>query len=81
MPNGLKVTLVQYGAIPKVEIALSVRAGNLNDLKSHMSSALDSVEQQRTLDARARAEIHLAIGEGARALATPRRAGTTTESC
>ena len=31
LPNGLQVTLVPYGAIPKVTIALSVRAGNLNE--------------------------------------------------
>ena len=30
LPNGLQVTLVPYGAIPKVFIALSIRAGNLN---------------------------------------------------
>jgi predicted Zn-dependent peptidase len=31
LPNGLQVTMVPYGAIPKVTIALSVRAGNLNE--------------------------------------------------
>ena len=31
LPNGLQVTLVPYGAIPKVTISLSVRAGNLNE--------------------------------------------------
>jgi zinc protease len=31
LPNGLQVTLVPYGAIPKVFIALSIRAGNLNE--------------------------------------------------
>lgn len=29
--NGLQVTLVPYGAIPKVQVTLSVRAGNLNE--------------------------------------------------
>lgn len=45
-----------------------LRRGNMNDLKSHMSNALDSVDQTGNLDARARAEIYLAVGEGARAL-------------
>ena len=31
LPNGMRVTLVPYGNIPKVDISLSVRAGNLND--------------------------------------------------
>jgi len=31
LPNGMQVTLVPYGAIPKVFIALSIRAGNLNE--------------------------------------------------
>jgi hypothetical protein len=31
LPNGLEATLVPYGSIPKVMIAVSVRAGNLNE--------------------------------------------------
>lgn len=31
LPNGLKVTLVQYGAIPKVAMQAVVRAGTLNE--------------------------------------------------
>jgi zinc protease len=31
LPNGLKVTLVPYGNIPKVDISFSLRAGNIND--------------------------------------------------
>jgi zinc protease len=31
LPNGLRVTLVPYGNIPKVDICVSVRAGNVND--------------------------------------------------
>lgn len=31
LPNGLQVTLVPYGAIPKVTIAVTVRSGNLNE--------------------------------------------------
>src|SRR5256714_4774131 len=36
LPNGLQVTLVPYGAIPKVEIALSIRAGNLNEAENQV---------------------------------------------
>jgi zinc protease len=31
LPNGLRVTLVPYGNIPKVAVSLAVRAGNLNE--------------------------------------------------
>lgn len=31
LPNGLHVTMVHYGAVPKVAISLSLRAGNLNE--------------------------------------------------
>jgi len=36
LPNGLQVTLVPYGPIPKVYIALSVRAGNLNETENQV---------------------------------------------
>src|SRR5690348_8184637 len=36
LPNGLQVTLVPYGAIPKVEISVTVRAGNLNEAENHV---------------------------------------------
>jgi predicted Zn-dependent peptidase len=36
LPNGLEVTLVPYGAIPKVTISLSVRAGNLNEAQNQI---------------------------------------------
>jgi len=36
LPNGLQVTLVPYGAIPKVQITLSVRAGNLNEAENQV---------------------------------------------
>ena len=36
LPNGLQVTLVPYGAIPKVQIALTVRAGNLNESENQI---------------------------------------------
>ena len=31
LPNGLQVTMVPYGSIPKVAISVAVRAGNLNE--------------------------------------------------
>src|SRR5262249_26366091 len=31
LPNGLQVTMVPYGSIPKVMIDVTVRAGNLNE--------------------------------------------------
>src|SRR5580692_466477 len=31
LPNGMRVTLVPYGNIPKVAVSLAVRAGNLNE--------------------------------------------------
>src|SRR5215475_4599048 len=31
LPNGMKVTLVPYGNLPKVALSLVVRTGNLND--------------------------------------------------
>ncbi|MBZ5598289.1 MAG: insulinase family protein [Acidobacteriia bacterium] len=34
LPNGLQVTLVPYGSIPKVRINVAVRAGNLNESAS-----------------------------------------------
>lgn len=36
LPNGLQVTLVPYGAVPKVQITLSVRAGNLNETQNQI---------------------------------------------
>jgi zinc protease len=36
LPNGLEVTLVPYGAIPKVMVALSIRAGNLNEAENQV---------------------------------------------
>src|SRR6202140_1892790 len=31
LPNGMRVTLVMYGNIPKVTVSLAIRAGNLNE--------------------------------------------------
>ncbi len=39
LPNGLQVTMVPYGSIPKVEISVAVRAGNLNESASQISLA------------------------------------------
>jgi zinc protease len=39
LPNGLKVTLVPYGIIPKAAISLAVDAGSLNEGKSHAGVA------------------------------------------
>jgi len=39
LPNGLKVTLVPYGIIPKAAISLAVDAGNLNEGKSRAGVA------------------------------------------
>ena len=36
LPNGLQVTLVPYGAIPKVQITVTVRAGNLNEAENQV---------------------------------------------
>ncbi len=36
LDNGLKVTLVQYGIVPKVSVSLSVRVGNLNESPSEV---------------------------------------------
>ena len=38
LPNGMRVTLVPYGNIPKVDISLAVRAGNLNDPRGRAGS-------------------------------------------
>ena len=31
LPNGMKVTLVPYGNLPKVTLSLAIRTGNLNE--------------------------------------------------
>jgi len=36
LPNGLQATLVPYGPIPKVMIAVSIRAGNLNEAENQV---------------------------------------------
>src|ERR1700724_1395639 len=39
LPNGLRVTLVPYGIIPKAAVSLAVEAGSLNEGKSHAGVA------------------------------------------
>lgn len=39
LPNGLKVTLVPYGIIPKAVVSLAVDAGSLNESKSRVGVA------------------------------------------
>jgi predicted Zn-dependent peptidase len=39
LPNGMAVTLVQYGALPKVNVELVVRAGNVDESASQVSLA------------------------------------------
>ena len=36
LPNGLQATLVPYGAVPKVQITLSLRVGNLNEAENQI---------------------------------------------
>jgi zinc protease len=39
LPNGMKVTLVPYGNIPKVSVSLVLRAGNINEAKEQLGVA------------------------------------------
>jgi zinc protease len=39
LPNGLKVTLVPYGIIPKAAVSLAVDAGSMNEGKPHVGVA------------------------------------------
>src|SRR5208283_2235389 len=39
LPNGMKVTLVPYGIIPKAAISVAVDAGNLNEDKNRVGVA------------------------------------------
>lgn len=39
LPNGLKVTLVPYGIIPKVTVSLAVEAGSMNEGSDHIGVA------------------------------------------
>jgi zinc protease len=35
LPNGLKITLVPYGIVPKVTVSLAVNAGSINEVRNH----------------------------------------------
>jgi zinc protease len=39
LPNGMKVTLVLYGNIPKVSVSLVLRTGNINEAKEQLGVA------------------------------------------
>ena len=39
LPNGMKVTLVPYGIIPKAAISIAIEAGHLNEGKGHTGAA------------------------------------------
>src|SRR5277367_4694457 len=39
LPNGMKVTLVPYGIIPKAAVSVSVDAGNINEGSTHVGVA------------------------------------------
>ncbi len=39
LPNGMKVTLVPYGNIPKVTVSLVLRVGNINEAKEQLGVA------------------------------------------
>lgn len=39
LPNGMKVTLVPYGIIPKAAISVAIHAGQLNEGKEHSGAA------------------------------------------
>src|ERR1700687_1443850 len=39
LPNGMKVTLVPYGNIPKVSVSLVLRVGNINEAKEQLGVA------------------------------------------
>src|SRR4030081_341498 len=66
LPNGMQVTLVPYGNIPKVAVSLAVRAGNLNEPQDVLGVA-DSTgellkEGTKTLSAQALAEAAALMG-------------------
>src|SRR6266849_6492017 len=39
LPNGMKITLVPYGHIPKVSVSLVLRTGNINEAKEQLGVA------------------------------------------
>ncbi|HEV7512043.1 MAG TPA: pitrilysin family protein [Candidatus Acidoferrum sp.] len=66
LPNGMRVTLVPYGNIPKVAVSLAVRAGNLNEPQDVLGVADITgellKEGTKTLSAQALAEAAALMG-------------------
>jgi predicted Zn-dependent peptidase len=66
LPNGLRVTLVPYGNIPKVTVGLAIRAGNLNEPADVLGVADITAELlkegTKTLSAQALAEATAQMG-------------------
>src|SRR6202040_1341451 len=66
LPNGMRVTLVPYGNIPKVTISLAIRSGNLNEPQDVLGVADITgellKEGTKTLSAQALAEAAARMG-------------------
>src|SRR6202790_1338714 len=66
LPNGMRVTLVPYGNIPKVAVSLTIRAGNLNEPQDVLGVADITgellKEGTKTLSAQALAEAAARMG-------------------
>src|SRR6202790_4088905 len=66
LPNGMRVTLVPYGNIPKVAVSLAIRAGNLNEPQDVLGVADITgellKEGTKTLSAQALAEAAARMG-------------------
>src|ERR1700681_4809833 len=66
LPNGMRVTLVPYGNIPKVAVSLAIRAGNLNEPQDVLGVADITgellKEGTKTLSAQALAEAAAQMG-------------------
>ena len=66
LPNGMRVTLVPYGNIPKVAVSLALRAGNLNEPQDVLGVADITgellKEGTKTLSAQELAEVAARMG-------------------
>jgi zinc protease len=73
LPNGMRVTLVPYGNIPKVSVSLAIRAGALNEPRDVLGVADITgdllKEGTKTLSARALAEAAAGVGSSLSATA------------
>ncbi len=75
LPNGLKVTLVPYGIIPKAAVSLAVDAGEINEGRARagvsgltadlMKEGTEKLTSQQVAEAAARMGSTLDIGAGA----------------